>query len=128
MRPRANKYLRDILDAALLVTQFVNDKSFAEYDSDVLLRSAVERQMTILCEAMAQLSGHDQSLAALITDHDAVIGMRIVLVHRYADLDNRRIWSTITLSLPILIREVTDLLERDDRPPGAGACLDPVPR
>ena len=47
----------------------------------------LERQLTILCEAMAQLSSHDQSLAARITDHDAVIGMRIVLVHRYADLD-----------------------------------------
>lgn len=111
MRPRANKYLRDILDAALLVTQFADGKSFAEYESDVLLRSAVERQLTILCEAMAQLSVHDQSLAARISDHDAVIGMRIVLVHRYADLNNHRVWSTITLSLPILIREVADLPE-----------------
>ena len=111
MRPRANKYLRDILDASLLVTQFADGKSFADYKSDILLRSAVERQLTILCEAMAQLSAHDQSLAERITDHDAVIGMRIVLVHRYADLDDRRVWSTITLSLPILIREVADLLE-----------------
>lgn len=78
MRPRANKYLRDILDAALLVTQFADGKGFAEYESDVLLRSAVERQLTILCEAMAQLAVHDQSLATRITDHDAVIGMRIV--------------------------------------------------
>ena len=111
MRPRANKYLRDILDAALLVTQFADGKDLADYESDVLLRSAVERQLTILCEATAQLSASDPAIAARITDRDAIVGMRIVLVHRYADLDNHRIWSTITLSLPVLMQEIDRLLE-----------------
>ncbi|MCY3567200.1 MAG: DUF86 domain-containing protein [Chloroflexi bacterium] len=104
-------YLRDILDAALLVRRFTHGKTFADYESDVLLRSGVERQLTILCEAMTHLSDHDQSIATQITDHDAIIGMRIVLVHRYADLDDRRIWSTATLSLPLLIQEVEQLLD-----------------
>ena len=104
MRPRANKYLHDILDAALLVRRFTEGKTFADYGSDVLIRSGVERQLTILCEAMAQLSSNDQSLAVQITDHDAIIGMRIVLVHPYADLDNRRVWNTITLRLPTLVQ------------------------
>ncbi|MYB77494.1 MAG: DUF86 domain-containing protein [Chloroflexi bacterium] len=111
MPPSAGKYLRDILDAARLAVSFVDGKSFADYESDILIRSAVERQLTILCEAMSQLDHHHQELTTEITDHDAIIGMRIVLVHRYADLDNRRVWDTVSLSLPVLIQEVGHLLE-----------------
>jgi len=111
MPPSAGKYLRDILDAAVLAVGFVDGKSFADYESDILIRSAVERQLTILCEAMAQLDHHHKEVTAQITDRDAIIGMRIVLVHRYADLDNRRVWDTIALSLPVLIEEVGHLLD-----------------
>ncbi len=112
MPPRSKRYLQDILDAAQLIRRFTDGKTLAEYESDVLVRSAVERQFTILCEAMTQLSSSDGSLAEQISDHESIIGMRIVLVHRYGDLDNRRVWSTITLSLPVLIQEVGSLLER----------------
>ncbi len=61
---------------------------------------------------MTQLSSSDESLVEQISDQESIIGMRIVLVHRYADLDNRRVWSTITLSLPILLQEVNSLLEQ----------------
>ena len=111
MRLRAKKYLRDILDAALLVTRFTEGKTLAEFESDVLIRSGVERQLTILCEAMTQLSANDKSLVAQLSDSEAIIGMRVILVHRYADLDSSRVWSTITLSLPVLIEEVGQLLE-----------------
>ena len=113
MPPSAGKYLRDILDAARIAVRFVEGKTFTDYESDILIRSGVERQLTILCEAMNQLDHHHQALAAQITDRDAIIGMRIVLVHRYADLDNRRVWDTVALSLPVLIQEVTHLLEEE---------------
>ena len=113
MRPRSRKYLRDILDAARLVTSFTTGMTYADYESDIIIRSAVERQLTILCEAMAQLSSSDSVLAERITDYEAIIGMRIVLVHRYADLDNHRIWSTVTLSLPLLIQEISHLLAEE---------------
>ena len=112
MPPRSQKYLRDILDAALLVRQFTDGKTLADYESDILVRSAVERQLTILCEAMTQFVSSDGSIAEHISDHESIIGMRIVLVHRYGDLDHRRVWSTITLSLPVLIQEVSSLLEQ----------------
>ena len=111
MPPSARKYLQDILDAALLIRRFAFGKTFAEYETDILIRSAVERQFTILCEAATQLSDHDPSLTARISESEAIIGMRIVLVHRYGELDNRRVWDTIQSKLPILIHEVEALLE-----------------
>ncbi len=110
MPPSAGKYLQDVLDAAQLVVRFTCGKAYTDYEADILIRSAVERQLTILCEAMTQLDDHYGSVAAQITDHKAIIGMRIVLVHRYADLDNRRVWDTIESKLPTLILEVEALL------------------
>ena len=110
MPPSAGKYLQDILDAAQLVIRFTRGKAFTDYESDILTRSAVERQLTVLCEAMTQLDVHYGPVAVEITDHKPIIGMRIVLVHRYADLDNRRVWDTIESKLPTLIQEVEALL------------------
>ena len=64
MRLRAKKYLRDILDAALLVTRFTEGKTLAEFESDVLIRSGVERQLTILCEVAIRSGGRAAGLLA----------------------------------------------------------------
>jgi uncharacterized protein with HEPN domain len=55
MRLESKKYLYDVARAAGLALEFVRGKSFAEYAADALLRSAVERQLEIVGEALAQL-------------------------------------------------------------------------
>jgi uncharacterized protein with HEPN domain len=50
MRLEALKYLYDIQQACGLLTQSVAGKTFADYSSDALLRSGVERQFTIVGE------------------------------------------------------------------------------
>ena len=47
MRLEAKKYLYDILQAAKRLDDFSRDEAFKEYDADVLLRSAVERQFEL---------------------------------------------------------------------------------
>ena len=58
MRIESKKYLYDIARAAKLALGFVADKSFADYNADIMLRSAVERQLEIVGEALAQLVAH----------------------------------------------------------------------
>lgn len=55
MRPDPRKYLWDALRAAERLGKFRQGKSFAGYQSDDLLRSAVERQLEIIGEALTQL-------------------------------------------------------------------------
>jgi uncharacterized protein with HEPN domain len=48
MRPDPRKYLWDALQAVELAVNFGAGKTFADYESDTMLRSAVERQFEIL--------------------------------------------------------------------------------
>jgi uncharacterized protein with HEPN domain len=59
MRIESKKNLYDIAHAAELALGFVAGKSFADYQSDPMLRSAVERQLEIAGEALAQLATTD---------------------------------------------------------------------
>ena len=52
MQVEAKKYLYDIHQAALSVTQFTVGKRFEDYEQDAMLRAAVERQFEIIGEAL----------------------------------------------------------------------------
>jgi uncharacterized protein with HEPN domain len=46
----------------------------------------------------------------------AIIGQRIILAHRYGDIDGPILWQTATVEVPKLIRMLDDLLNIDERP------------
>ena len=48
-------YLWDILNSIDLIQRFTDKRSLDDYSNDVMLRSAVERQMEIIGEALAQV-------------------------------------------------------------------------
>lgn len=111
MRVEAKKYLHDIRQAAELIANFTASKTLADYEGDALLRSAVERQFEIIGEALAQLARLDQAVAARITDYRRIIAFRNILIHGYAEIDNRIVWDIVESKLPMLHREVSALLE-----------------
>src|SRR5438094_141563 len=55
MPPKAKAALFDMQHAAPGIGLFVADKTFDDYNSDLMLRSAVERQFEIIGEAMTRL-------------------------------------------------------------------------
>jgi uncharacterized protein with HEPN domain len=66
--PEAQKYLFDIAEACALIGRFTAGKSFEDYTSDPLLRSAVERQFEIAGEALTRLLQVSPDLISRITD------------------------------------------------------------
>ena len=111
MQREAKKYLWDIQRAISLVQEFTDGRTFADYQSSVMLRAAVERQFEIIGEAMAQLAKLDPALASLISDHEQIIAFRNVLIHSYADVNDRTVWFVIETELPTLRREIDALSE-----------------
>ena len=74
------------------MARFTSAKSFADYEADDFLRSAVERQFEIAGEALNQLSRLDAATAATIAELPRIVAFRNVLIHGYASVDNRIVW------------------------------------
>ncbi|WP_420624649.1 DUF86 domain-containing protein [Candidatus Poriferisodalis sp.] len=110
MRLETKKYLDDIGQAARLLTEFIGDKTLADYLSNAMLRAAVERQFEIIGEAMSRLAQKDEAVVAEISGFRRIIAFRNVLIHQYTDVDDRLVWDVAEKSLPTLVREVEDLL------------------
>ena len=110
MRLESKKYLFDIRQAAGLLTDFTRGKSFADFQGDPMLRSAVERQFEIIGEALTKLAKVDQETAALISEHRRIIAFRNILIHGYAQIDDRLVWGVVESKLPTLSQEMKKLL------------------
>ena len=111
MRLEIKKYLYDIQYAIGLLKEFTGGKTFADYECDTMMRSAVERQFEIIGEAMAQLAKLDSAFASRISKYQRIIAFRNVLIHGYADVDDRLVWDVVKTNLPTLAREIDALLE-----------------
>jgi len=104
-------YLWEVLQAATLIDEFLGDSGLEDYLGDAFLRSAVERQLQIVGEALAQLSRRDTDTAKSIPELPRVVAFRNILVHRYADIDDELIWGIVKTSLPALRDRLRPLLE-----------------
>jgi uncharacterized protein with HEPN domain len=122
--PRSEeRRLRDILQAAMAVSSFLEGWSQENFSNDIMVQSAVLYQLVIVGEATAALS------LELRDRHPhmpwgAITGFRNRVVHGYHDVDWRIVWDTATIDLPVLVRDVAAILDqdwhltgRDDREP-----------
>jgi uncharacterized protein with HEPN domain len=110
MQRDARVLLWDICHAADAVADFTRGKAIEVYKADQLLRSAVERQLTILGEAVVQLSRLTPELAARIPEQGSVIAFRNLLIHGYAAVVDELVWGIIQEDLPALRARVAQLL------------------
>jgi uncharacterized protein with HEPN domain len=110
MRLEAKKYLYDIQQAAGRIAEFTSGKRLEDYGSNAMLRAAVERQFEIIGEALARLVRLDETLATRITECRRIVAFRNILIHGYADVDDRLVWDVVETKLPVLRREVEALL------------------
>jgi uncharacterized protein with HEPN domain len=110
MRLESRKYLHDILQACEAIGQFVEGKRFADYNHDLLLRSAVERQRMIVGEAMSQATRTDQELIDQIEEAREIINLRNVIVHGYTVVQNETVWGIVQADVPKLRDMVAELL------------------
>jgi len=89
---------------------FVAGRTWADYESDPLLRSAVERQFEIVGEALNQLSRAAPDVAARVPDLPRIVAFRNVLIHRYATVDDRLVWEAATDRANLLVATLDELL------------------
>lgn len=103
--------LEDALRAGEAITGFVDGRTESDYQSDLQLSSAVERQFEIIGEAISRALKEMPGLEPRLPEAREVIGFRNVLAHDYDGVAADMVWSTAHESLPVLIARLRALLE-----------------
>lgn len=98
----ANRLLYDIRKACEAILHFCRSRSLDEYLGDHMLRSACERQLEILGEAMTRLRDHHQAIFGSMTDGPTIIAFRNRLIHGYDSVDSEIVWDVIERKVPEL--------------------------
>ena len=106
--------LWDMLDAARDIAGFVSGTGSARFESDKVLRLAVERQILVIGEAARRISATFRAAHAEIP-WTAMVGQRNVLAHEYGEVLVERVWLVATVDIPDLIRKLEPLV-----PPAPG--------
>jgi len=104
------KYLYDMLSSCDFLIAFTAGKTLAQYREDRAFRSAVERELQIIGEALLQLDRYYPDIAARVPDHLNIIGFRHVLVHGYHALNPVTVWNAIETKLVSLKAALEALL------------------
>jgi uncharacterized protein with HEPN domain len=106
---RDNALMLDMLTAGRAVVSFVTGRSFDEYERDLLLRSAVERQIEILGEAARGVSNAFKTAHPEIAWR-AIMAQRHRLAHEYGAINDDLIWRVATIHVPKLIAQIEPLI------------------
>jgi uncharacterized protein with HEPN domain len=114
MQREPHALLWDICHAADAVAAFTRAKRIENYKEDPLLRSAVERQLIILGEAVVQLSKLSPELAAQIPERGSIVAFRNLLIHGYAVVVDEIVWRVLEDDLPALRACAAELIEELD--------------
>ena len=83
---------------------------YEEYDANMMLQDAVERNIATIGEAMNKALNIEADLQ--VSDARKIIGTRNRLIHGYDDIDNIEIWNIIVNNLPVLKNEIESILNK----------------
>jgi uncharacterized protein with HEPN domain len=86
--------------------------TFAEYESNKMLRMAVERGFQILGDAARRVNEQFKAEHPEIP-WSAVVKHRNVVVHDYADLSLGRLWEVVQRDLLGLVRNLEPLISKE---------------
>ncbi len=109
MQLESKKLLHDISISTEKLKRFTAQKSWDDYEGDDLLKAGVERQFEIIGEALNQLDKIDHNTVLKVTDYQQIISFRSLLIHGYAEIDDRLVWNIVETKLPTLMAEVKEL-------------------
>ncbi len=105
-------YLRDIVEAADAIAEFIRGANAEDFKKHDLLRSAVLHKLTIIGEAAARLPKDFQDKHGDIAWAD-IVGFRNVVVHAYFAIDWGTVWVTATEDVPYLRNAIATIAEQE---------------
>ncbi|MCK9413080.1 MAG: DUF86 domain-containing protein [Prolixibacteraceae bacterium] len=102
--------LKDIEQSIIEIYSFLPaERNFFAFQKDLKTKKAVERNIEIIGEAMDRILKIDPNLH--ITDSRKIVDTRNRIIHGYDSVSADVIWLIVNRYLPVLEREVKELLK-----------------
>jgi len=102
--------LKDIEQSIHEINDFLPiERNFYNFQKDLKTRKAVERNIEIIGEAMDRILKADPDFH--ITDSRKIVDTRNRIIHGYDSVSDDVIWLIVNRYLPILEKEVLELLK-----------------
>ncbi len=109
MTEEIQKYLHDISVSISAINSYLKDcNDFDDFKRQRMLKMAIEREFTIIGEAVNRILKLDSSIS--ISNQRKIVSVRNYIIHGYDSVDYETLWSIIKRHLPILENEVNLLL------------------
>jgi uncharacterized protein with HEPN domain len=112
--PEVASRLRDVEDCCTAIAEHLGNVTFEQFVRNRTIRSAVERELITIGEAMRALLQTTLVIEAQVTDPRGIVDLRNVLVHGYRRLDPRIIWTLAQTEVPVLAAEVGKLISSQE--------------
>ncbi len=114
MNNKILKYLLDIQNCIHSIQFHLGERrDFFEYQSNITIKRAVEREFEIIGEALNNALKIDADLRNSITDYKKIVALRNYIIHSYDNITDATIWGIINKSLPILEIDIQKLLNSE---------------
>lgn len=105
-------WLFDILSSINEIESYFiqTPKMFESYQSDLRTKRAVERNIEIIGKAMNSILKEDSKIE--ISNSRKIVDVRNRIIHGYDAVSDDVIWGIVIRNLPILQKEVQNLLDQ----------------
>lgn len=110
MNPEIKTWLYDILQSINEIEDYFEGrpKIFKEFENDLRTRRAVERNLEIIGEAVNRILKMEPDLN--LSNSRKIVDARNRIIHGYDTITVEVVWGIIINHLPLLRKEVIDLL------------------
>jgi uncharacterized protein with HEPN domain len=103
--------LTDIEQSIQEINEFLPvERNYIAFQNDLKTRKAIERNIEIIGEAMDRILKTDPDFQ--ITDSRKIVDTRNRIIHGYDSVSSDVIWLIVNRYLPILEKEVRELLQQ----------------
>jgi len=107
--PEVAKRIWDAVEACKRIQEFTQEMDYSQFAESALVRSAVERQLEIVGEALNKAVVSDASLAYSVPEIPRIVGLRNRLIHGYDAVDDQLVWDISKVKIPSLLKALEAL-------------------
>lgn len=101
------KLIEDLRISIGEINDFSSEKSFSDFESDLLLQRAIEREMEIIGEVLNRLLQIDEEkVESAIPEFRSIIGLRNIIAHGYDVVDPMIVWDIVINHVPVLAQQI----------------------